>query len=330
MAFTMPKSTGQKLKLLYLMRILLTQTDETHMLTVNELISKLAEFGVSAERKTVYDDIEALRHFGLDIIMGKSISYGYYIAGRDFELPELKLLADAVQSSKFITEKKSMELIKKLEGLASVYEAGKLQRQVFIQNRVKSMNESIYYSVDALHEAITDGKKISFRYFNYSIRKERVFRKAGSSYIVSPVALSWNDENYYLIAHSDERAGLTHFRVDRMSDVRRLDEKRDPAIGSFNLAEYSKKVFGMFGGEEVDVRLRLHDQLAGAVIDRFGKDIIMVADGVEHFTVNVRVALSPVFHGWLFQFGELCEVLSPQILKDGLRRRAEAFLSQLE
>lgn len=325
----MPKSTGQKLKLLYLMRILLTQTDETHMLTMNELISKLAEHGVSVERKTVYDDIEALRHFGLDIIMEKSKAYAYYIAVRDFELPELKLLADAVQSSKFITEKKSLELIKKLEGLISVYDAGKLRRQVFIRNRVKSMNESIYYSVDALHEAIADGKKISFKYFSYSIRKERVFRKAGASYIVSPVALSWNDEHYYLIAKSDEREGLTHFRVDRMSEVQELDEKRDIAIANFNLADYSKKVFGMFGGEEVDVRLRLHDRLVGAVIDRFGKDIIMVADGTQHFIVNVRVAISPVFYGWLFQFGELCEILSPQGLKDEMKRRAEALLLQL-
>jgi len=326
----MPKSAGQKLKLLYLMNILLTQTDETHMLTLKEIISKLAEHGVSVERKTVYDDIETLRRFGLDIIMEKSKAYAYYVAGRDFELPELKLLADAVQSSKFITEKKSLELIKKLEGLASVYDAGKLRRQVFIQNRVKSMNESIYYSVDSLHEAIADGKKISFKYFNYSIRKERVFRKAGESYIVSPVALSWNNEHYYLIAKSDEREGLTHFRVDRMSDVRKLDERRDKAAVSFDLADYSKKVFGMFGGEEVDVRLRLHEQLVGAVIDRFGKDIIMVADGEQHFIVNVRVALSPVFYGWLFQFGELCEALSPQSLKDDLRRHAEAFLSQLD
>jgi len=311
------------------MKILLTQTDETHALSVNDLISKLAELGVSAERKTVYDDIEALRHFGLDIIFQKSQPCGYYVAGRDFELPELKLLADAVQSSKFITEKKSLQLIKKLEGLASIYDAGKLRRQVFIQNRVKSMNESIYYSVDALHEAIADGKKISFRYFNYSIRKERVFRKAGASYVVSPIALSWNDENYYLIAKSDDRESLTHFRVDRMSDVQKLDEKRDPAAGGFNLAEYSKKVFGMFGGEEVGVRLRLHEQLVGAVIDRFGKDTIMAADGDRHFTINVRVALSPVFCGWIFQFGELCEVLSPQSLKDELKLRAKAFLKQL-
>ena len=326
----MPKSSGQKLKLLHLWKILLTQTDESHMLTVNELIAKLAERGINAERKTIYDDIEALRQFGLDIVMEKTKSYGYYVAGRDFELPELKLLADAVQSSKFITEKKSMSLIKKLEGLASVYEAGKLRRQVFIQNRVKSMNESIYYSVDALHESIIEGKKISFRYFDYNLHKKRVFRRGGAAYVVSPIALSWSEENYYLIAHSDEREGFTHFRVDRMSAVKKLEEVRPAGAGRLNLASYSKKVFGMFSGEETDVGLRVHNHLAGAVIDRFGKEIIMVADGENHFTVSVRVALSPIFYGWLFQFGELCEVLSPQSLKGELKSWAESFLSRLE
>jgi len=195
----MPKSFNQKLKILHLMRILLTQTDEKHHLSVNELISKLVDYGISAERKTVYDDIEALRQFGTDIVMEKAKSYGYYVAHRDFELPELKLLADAVQASNFITEKKSKELVKKLQNLASTYDAGKLRRQVYIQNRVKNMNESIYYSVDTLHEAVAEGKKISFQYFDYNIRRERVFRRDGMRYVVSPVALAWNDGYYYLI-----------------------------------------------------------------------------------------------------------------------------------
>jgi len=326
----MPKSTGQKLKLLHLARIFLSQTDETHMLTVAGLVSKLAEYGIGADRKTIYDDIEALRQFGLDIVMEKSRTYGYYVASRDFELPELKLLADAVQSSKFITEKKSLELIGKLEGLASVYDAGKLRRQVFVHDRVKSMNESIYYSVDTLHEAITEGKKISFRYFKYDIRKNRVFRRGGEPYVVSPVALSWSEENYYLISLSSEHDGFTHFRVDRMSGVKKLEESRSDGAGPLNLAVYSKKVFGMFGGKETDVKLRVHNKLVDAVVDRFGKDVIMVADGEQHFTVSLRVVLSPVFYGWLFQFGELCEALSPQCLKDDLKRRAEELLSRLE
>ncbi|MCL2365537.1 MAG: WYL domain-containing protein [Oscillospiraceae bacterium] len=326
----MPKSANQKLKLLYLMKMLLNETDEQHVLTVQELIAKLSMIGISAERKTIYDDIEALRQFGLDIVMVKSKSYGYYIAGRDFELPELKLLADAVQSSKFITERKSGALIKKLEGLASIYDAGKLQRQVFIQNRVKSMNESIYYSVDALHDAISQRKKISFKYFEYNVDKERTFRRNGAPYIVSPIALTWNEENYYLIAHSEERSDITHFRVDRMSGVKTLNEPRSLGSANFNLADYSKKVFGMFRGKEADVKLRMNNQLAGAVIDRFGKEVIIVPDGAQHFTVTVRVVCSPVFYGWLFQFGVLCEVLSPKSLRDELRLIAQEFLVSLE
>jgi len=251
------------------------------------------------------------------------------VTGRDFELPELKLLVDAVQSSKFITEKKSTALIRKLQTLVSRYDAGKLQRQVYIQNRVKNMNESIYYNVDALHEAIAEGRKISFQYFDYNINKERVFRRDGARYTVSPVALCWSDEHYYLISHSDDRAGLSHYRVDRMRGVKKLRERREAAEAGFNLAEYSKKVFGMFGGEEADVRLRVHNSLTGAVIDRFGRDVVMSADGGEHFTVKVRVAFSPVFYGWLFQFGGLVEVISPQRLKDDLKILAERLLAQL-
>ena len=312
------------------MKILLDQTDETHRLSVNDLIFKLAEKDIKAERKTIYDDIETLRHFGVDIILEKTKNYGYYIGKRDFELPELKLLADAVQSSKFITERKTMQLIKKLEGLMSKHDAGKLRRQVYVQNRVKSMNESIYYNVDTLHEAISEDKKISFRYFTYDVQKNQIFRRGGELYIISPAALTWNEENYYLIAYSDERKSITHFRVDRMSNVRKLTESRHTAAREFKLAEYSKKVFGMFGGEEADIKLRVNNKLISGVIDRFGKDVIMIPDGSEHFIIRVRVALSPIFYGWLFQFGDLCEVIEPQSLKNELKKRAKEFLAQLE
>jgi len=326
----MPKSSNQKLKILYLKQILQDQTDETHKLSVNELISKLAELDIKAERKTIYDDIDTLRQFGYDIVMDKSKSYGYYMASRDFELPELKLLADAVQSSKFITERKTMQLIKKLEGLMSKHDAGKLRRQVYVQNRVKSMNESIYYSVDALHEAISEDRKISFKYSDYDLQKNQVFRRGGEPYIVSPAALTWNEENYYLIAYSEERKSIVHFRVDRMSSVKKLSDSRYSDVNEFKLAEYSKKVFGMFGGEETDVKLRVNRKLIGGVIDRFGKEIIMIPDGDEHFTITVRIALSPIFYGWLFGFEDLCEVLAPQSLKDDLKLRAEDFLKRLK
>ena len=326
----MPKSTGQKLKLLYLMQILLKKTDESHALTVNELIAGLAAYDIKAERKTIYDDIEMLRHYGLDIVTEKSKSNSYYIGCREFELPELKLLADAVQSSKFITERKSMSLIKKLENLASDYEAGKLSRQVFMQNRVKSMNESIYYSVDSLHEAISEGRKISFKYFDYSVEKKRVFRKDAETYKVSPAALTWNDDNYYLIAYSDDISGFKHYRVDKMSSVQKLAERVNPGVKDLSLAEYSKKVFGMFGGEDTSVKLRFSNRLVGAVIDHFGKDVMLIADGGEHFTVTVSVALSPVFFGWIFQFGGMCKVISPQHLKEELRSYTREFMENLE
>ena len=326
----MSKSRNQKQKILWIMKILLDQTDETHRLSVNEIISILAANDIKAERKTIYDDINTLKDFGIDIVLEKTKSYGYYVATRDFELPELKLLADAVQSSKFITARKTMQLIKKLEGLMSKHDAGKLRRQVYVQNRVKSMNESIYYSVDTLHEAISEDKKISFKYFNYDVKKNQVFRKGGELYIVSPAALTWNEENYYLIAHSDERESITHFRVDRMNSVKKLPDRRHTAAREFRLAEYSKKVFGMFSGEEADVKLRVNNKLISGVIDRFGKDVIMIPDGDDHFIIRVRVVLSPVFYGWLFQFGDLCEVAEPVSLKEELKNRARQFLAQLD
>jgi len=300
------------------------------MLSVNDLISKLAALDINAERKTIYDDIETLKKFGYDIVMGKSKTYGYYVATRDFELPELKLLADAVQSSKFITERKTLQLIKKLENLMSKHDAGKLRRQVYVQNRVKNMNESIYYSVDTLHEAISEDKKISFKYYDYDIQKNQVFRRDGEPYTVSPAALTWSEENYYLIAYSNEREGLTHFRVDKMNNVKKLSENRCKEASDFKLAEYSKKIFGMFGGDETDVKLRVNKKIAGAVIDRFGKEIIMVPAGDNHFTITVRIALSPIFYGWIFQFGDLCEVIEPQSLKNDLINKAEEFLIKLK
>ena len=211
----------------------------------------------------------------------------------------------------------------------SKHDAGKLRRQVYVQNRVKSMNESIYYNVDTLHEAISEDKKISFKYSTYDIQKKQVFRKDGEPYIVSPAALTWSEENYYLIAYSQERSSITHYRVDRMSSVKKLPEPRCTEVTGFKLAEYSKKVFGMFGGDETDVKLRVNRKLIGGVIDRFGKDTIMIPDGENHFTIRVRIALSPIFYGWVFQFGDLIEVLEPQSLKDDLILKAEDFLAKL-
>ena len=320
---------SKKAKLIYLMRILLTETDEAHPIKMEDILSKLEDEGIYVERKTIYDDIKTLQDFGIDIVLDKKKSFGYYVANRDFELPELKLLADAVQSSKFITKNKTQQLIGKLEGLVSKHDAGKLRRQFHIQNRIKNMNESIYYNVDSLHEAISEGKKVSFKYFYYNIYKKHVFPRDDGEYIVSPAALSWSEENYYLIGILDGKEGLRHFRVDRMKSVKILDELRDPGVKDFKLTEYTKKIFGMFGGEELNVKLRMHNRLAHTVIDRFGKDIILVPDGENHFIMNVNVFNSTVFRAWLFQLEDKCEVISPQSFKDDLKKQAKDFLKRL-
>lgn len=326
----MPKSSGQKLKLLYLEKILNERTDETHPMTLVELSDALAAYGVSAERKSLYSDLEELRTFGVDVVGQKAKGYGYYIGSRLFEVPELTMMVDAVQSAKFITHKKSAALIKKLESLCSKYEAQNLQRQVYVQNRVKTMNESIYYNVDKISLGIAEGKKISFQYFEYNVKKERVPRRDGERYLISPFALCWDDENYYLIAFDSEADKIKHFRVDKMMAIRVENERRDGAeqAEKLDVALYSKSVFGMYGGSSADVSLRFDNSLVGVVIDRFGKEVSIRADGDAHFIASLKVELSPIFLGWLFQFGDKVEVLSPPAVKEQLRAQAEKILKK--
>lgn len=323
----MAKSANQKLKLLYLLKILMENTDNDHALTMNEILEKLRGFEISAERKSIYDDFEALRSFGVDIESTRDRTVGYYIASRNFELPELKLLVDAVQSSKFITGKKSMELIRKLESLASVHEASQLQRQVFVQNRIKTMNESIYYNVDYIHNAISHNAQISFQYFNWGLHGEQILRKDGMEYTVSPWALTWDDENYYLVAYDESIGNIKHFRVDKMLRIRMRKEPRkgQDVFDKFDTAIYSKKIFGMYGGEEKNVTLRCHKSLVGVIIDRFGKDCMLLADG-DYFTVTVRVFESPLFLSWVMGFGKNMEVLLPQSTRDAVRELAQQVL----
>ena len=210
----MAKSPNQKLKLLVLLRYLMKNSDENHPLTVQDMIDELARHDIAAERKTIYDDIESLRRFGVDIVQRRDKTTGYYVAARDFELPELKLLVDSIQSSKFITQRKTLSLIKKIENLASIYDAQLLERQVYVRGRVKSMNESVYYNVDEISGAITRDRAIRFRYFEFTVSGQRRYRHGGARYIVSPYALMWDDENYYLLAWDASAARLKHYRVD--------------------------------------------------------------------------------------------------------------------
>ncbi len=317
------KQANQKLKLLYLMQILLEETDEEHTLTVPQMISKLAHLGINAERKSIYDDLECLKLYGIDICSRKSKTTDYFVASRDFELPELKLLVDSVQSSKFITQKKSMELISKIEKLTSSENAKKLQRQVYVIGRPKTLNEKIYYNVDVLHEAIAENKQISFKYFSFDVNKEKIYRKGGEKYIESPMALSWDDENYYLITYKDKYEGYTHYRVDKMENISVLDENRIMPKKDFNLSDYSKRMFQMFGGEETDVLIRFENELVGTVIDRFGAQVPITKDGPDHFICSVTVAVSSQFLSWIMSFGKRAEILSPYSVIENLKKLLE-------
>lgn len=326
----MAKSANQKLKLLYLLKFLMQFSDEKHPLSTAQIIEELSKNNISAERKSIYDDIEALRLFGIDIIQLKGKNGGYYIGERDFELPELKLLVDSVQSSKFITQDKTYRLIKKIENLASVYDGQLLQRQVFVTNRVKSMNESIYYAVDTVSDAITQNKKIRYQYFEYTVSKERRFRHNGKFYEVSPFALIWDDENYYMLAWDSEAQKMKHYRVDKMYKVSMTEFERDgnDEFRKVDMSAYTKTVFGMFGGNEQKVKLRFANHLVGAVLDRFGRDTIIVKDGDEHFTVCVNVAVSQQFLAWVFGFGTDAEILSPEEVLNEMKNQAAAVAAK--
>jgi predicted DNA-binding transcriptional regulator YafY len=312
----MAKSSNQKLKLLYLLKMLEEKTDEENTMTINDMIAELDRYGITAERKSIYDDLEALRHYGLDIATRKSKTTDYFVAGRLFELPELKLLVDAVQCSKFVTHKKSNELIKKIESLASNKQAQSLHRQVYVSNRVKTINESIYYNVDKLHAAIAENKQVSFKYFDYDIKKEKVYRKNGDKYTVSPYGLSWDDENYYLITFATKYNAFTHYRVDRMTDIDLLNEIRNPLPNKkiFDIAEYTKKVFNMFSGEEVYVRIQFDNSIVNAVVDRFGKDIVIGRIDEANFYICIKVAVSSTFFAWITQFGNKVKVIHPEAI----------------
>ncbi|MBR4656968.1 MAG: WYL domain-containing protein [Oscillospiraceae bacterium] len=322
----MPRASNQKLKLIYLLRYLERESDENHPLRIQDMQGELRRFDITAERKSLYSDIEALREAGCDIVQERG---GYYLASRPFELAELKLLVDSVQASRFITRKKSGELIEKLEGLTSVGEARQLQRQVFVLNRVKTMNESIYYNVDGIHTAIAEGKQIRFRYFDYDMDKTKVYRREGADYQVSPFALTWAEENYYLVAFDALSRQLRHYRVDRMSDLRETEEtiEGEESFRAEDIARYATRVFGMFRGEERELRLRFHRHLAGAVLDRFGRELILVPDGKEHFTCTVTVAVSPQFYGWLCGFGGEAALVAPEAEADAFRTYLKDILS---
>lgn len=317
----MAKNPKQKQKLLYVLKYLNEKTDENNGVTVNDIIAYLDLFDIKAERKSIYDDLKTLQDFGVDICSTKSKTVEYYLASRDFELSELKLLVDAVQSAKFITHKKSNELIKKLESLTSEMQARGLSRQVYVSNRVKTLNEKIYYNIDSLHDALNLGAKISFYYYRWELtgdNSNKVAKKKrnnGERYTVSPWALCWDDENYYLIAYDSNADKIKHYRVDKMESVTvHSNEKRDgeKLFNKFDMAVYSKQTFGMFGGELTDVKIRFDNSLIGVVVDRFSKNVFITTNDDSTFDMSTKVMLSPTFYGWLFGLKDKAQLISPK------------------
>ena len=306
---------NEKLTILHLMSLLQERTDPEHTLNADEICALLShDYGVTCSRKTVYRDIGRLRDYGLEIGQVKGSNPGYYIAGRDFELAELKLLVDAVQSSKFITVEKSKKLITKLEKLTSRENAKFLTRQVYIFNRPKTGNTAIYRNVDIIHEAINNNHQISFIYCEWTVQKELKPRKNGQIYKVSPWSLTWDDENYYLVAYDAKADHIRHYRVDKMVQIKLLPDRRDgkKQFDGFDLADFSKKTFGMYGGVEERVSLYCENILAGVIIDRFGKDVMMIPKGKEHFRVSVPVAVSSQFFGWVTGIGKGMRIDGPE------------------
>ena len=305
----MAKKSNQKIKLLYLMKILLENTDDEHGMTLAEISDALGEYGIDAERKTLYDDIDVLCLFGLDIDKRKGKSVTYHVISREFELPELKLLIDVVQASPFLTQSKSMELIAKLEQLTSRPNARQLRRQVYVMDRVRTHNEKLYYAIDGLNTAINDDRKVTFRYFDWTPDGGKAYRRGGTPYETNPVALCV-DKHYYLVAYDPAIQDYRHYRVDRMESLTVTDTPRDPLPEQFDLGKYVKTIFDMYNGRTETVQLRFDRALINVVMDRFGADAHIRPDG-DRIAVTAPVEVGPTFYGWLFQFGGQAELLAP-------------------
>lgn len=323
----MARSEKQKLKLLYLRDYLRQNTDEAHPASMQDLITYLESRGISAERKSLYTDIEALREYGMEITMKRGV--GYYVAQRDFALSELKLLVDAVLSSRFLTEGQSVTLIRKLAALSSTHESELLRRQIVVSGRVKTMNEDSIVNIDLLHEAIGANRQITFRYFDWTIDGKKAFR--ANKYTASPYYLLWDDENYYLIAQG-ERHGITHYRVDKMADIQITKEPRiiTDEYRKLNPAVYSGEVFGMYRGKRQRIKLRFHNSLAGVVIDRFGTESMLIPDGEDHFTLTKTISVSPNFLGWLAGLDGRAAILFPQSAAEQYRRFCQRALDAMD
>lgn len=326
----MARSEKQKQKLFRILEILMRETDEEHGVTINEIISRLDEYGIRAERKSLYDDFLVLEEIGYPVSKLATKPPQYTLDVRVLELAELKMLVDAVQVSKFITQRKSREIIGKLEAFAG-RRANELSRQVYVEDRVKTENSATLYSIDEIHRAINDNKRITFKYFDYNYKKEKVLRHDGKVYDVSPCALVWCDENYYLVAYDGAEDQVKNFRVDKMQSVMMSDESRSDStrVTNFNASDYSKKIFGMYGGREELVTMEFDESLAGVVIDRFGSDLLF-SKTERGFRVTSRVLVSPTFFAWVLGFGAKAEIISPASVREELRSNLRKMIERYD
>ena len=316
------KIVNQKLKLLYIRDYLLEYSDEDHPVSVAKLISFLESRNIFVERKTIYDDIAQLQLYGEDIILKKGKYGGYFYASRNFNLPEIKMLVDSVQVSKFLTESQSLELIKKIERLTNRYEAGELHRQVVVHNRVKTEQTGIFNNIDHISNAINNNHTVRFKYFYYNMQKKPEFKNDGSKYEISPFCLLWEDENYYMLGYDASAGKMKHYRIDRMKNVSATENPRQgqELYEKIDISSYNKKVFNMFHGEEKKVKIRFEKGLVNVVLDKFGKNTTIIPESdSEHFTITVDVDVSMQFYSWLIGLTGQCEVLSPQEVRDELR-----------
>ena len=323
----MPRSFNQKLKILYLMKFLQEKTDREHPVSVKDIIQTMEAYGISVERKTVYDDIETLRTFGMKIGSRRGKPAGFYLEERTFELPELKFLMDAVQSSKFITEKQSAALVRKLEDLASVHEAKKLKSQVFLMPGIKTLNEEIYTNIETIYDAISANRQISFRYYQWTLSRELKPKRGGERYRVSPGKLLWNNDNYYLMGLDESSGIVKHYRVDKMMDVAVDEEKRsgESVFRDFDMGRFSAETFGMFDGKETILKIRFSNELVGVVLDRFGKKAVLQRSDDTHFFLQTHIRVSGQFFGWLTGLGPGAEIVSPE----KVRKEYKSFLTKI-
>jgi len=314
-------------RILYIKQILETRTDEAHPLSATQIMHILEnEYATRTHRTTFYKDIAALKHFGVDIVTVRSKQNLYFVGNRTFEMPELRLMADAICSSRCLTAKKSEELIGKLGTLTSVHLADKLNERVNAAEVPRPQNEQIYYIIDRINHAVDTDKKIRFTYTEYSPDKERVLRGDGEIYTLSPYSCVWSGDYYYVVGWCDKHDDVSTFRIDRIAGTPDIaEETRVPAPEGFDIAAYSKSVFHMFQGETATVKLLCENSTMKAVIDRFSEDVHTTVHDDDHFIATVTVALSPTFYGWVFEFGGNIRILSPDNAIHDMRRMLDAF-----